>query len=91
VNVTDDDRLAASNAIMQAAVDMDRDVPADDDADWLAKHFAAHRIAAEQRGYQRGVEDAAKVCENVYPSADDYDGWEDGKLDCVAAIRALKP
>jgi hypothetical protein len=48
-------------------------------------------LEAEQRGYLRGVEDAAKACENVYPSRDDYDGWEDGKLDCVAAIRGIKP
>jgi hypothetical protein len=53
--------------------------------------YKADMIAAEQRGYLRGVEDAAKVCENVHPSSDDYDGWEQGKLDCVAAIRGIKP
>lgn len=52
---------------------------------------AHHRIAAEQAGYRRGVEDAAMVCGTLAGTeCDIWPGFE-AALSCEAAIRALLP
>lgn len=53
--------------------------------DWLAYK------AAEQRGYQQGMEEAAGVAEATFQKwagRSDGDGWAQGAFDCMAAIRA---
>ena len=65
--VTDEDRKAAAawarkqGRSLQAA----NMLPGSCDTAPLVQAFARHRIAAEQRGYQQGMEDAAKFADDV--------------------------
>lgn len=66
MTVTDDDRAAAAEYVQKvgwtpACIAAIR--AGDRDAQPSVEAFAAHRIAAEHRGYLRGVEDAAKVAD----------------------------
>lgn len=64
--VTDEDRKAAAE-IYQNRRDHDMHKWILDgrcDADPIVRAFARHRIAAEQRGYQQGMEEAAVVAED---------------------------
>ena len=73
----DDDRKAAEDRLIHVATS--------EHTDFIAT-FAAHRLAAEQRGYQLGVEDAAKAAEEWFPS-DTINTYRAGGV--VAAIRRL--
>jgi hypothetical protein len=53
--VTDEDRKAAADFMCAPSTDSDLEV--------LAELLARHRIAAEQRGYQQGIEEAAGVAD----------------------------
>jgi predicted DNA-binding transcriptional regulator YafY len=91
--VTDEDRKAAADFMCAPSTDSDLEV--------LAELLARHRIAAEQRGYQQGMEEAAgaleadaKLCDCHARSVEEcacgaWDGWKTITADrAVQIVRA---